>query len=120
MTKNAGVYARNSDGRFATGGPGGPGRMRRLAEREYVVALSDVVPLDRWRRIVERAANDAENGNHRAREWLSSYLCPPDEVAEILAAAERSDEPAKVVLLDWRRFPQSSINSTNGEENANN
>jgi hypothetical protein len=65
---------RDAQGRFAPGHPGGPGRPRRTVEHDYLATLSSAVPLDRWRRIVERAATDAEGGDSRAREWLSAYL----------------------------------------------
>jgi hypothetical protein len=65
---------RDAHGRFAPGHPGGPGRPRRTVEFDYLTVLSSAVPLDRWRRIVERAATDAEGGDSRAREWLSGYL----------------------------------------------
>ena len=43
-------------------------------EGEYLATLSDTVTSDRWRRIVARAADDAEAGDHRAREWFGKYL----------------------------------------------
>jgi hypothetical protein len=43
-------------------------------EADYLAALGDAVPIERWRRIVERAVTDAEEGNARAREWLSQYV----------------------------------------------
>ena len=66
--------ARDAAGRFAAGNAGGPGRPRRAIETDYLAALSDAVPMDRWRKIVERAVTDAEQGDVKAREWLGSYL----------------------------------------------
>jgi hypothetical protein len=43
-------------------------------EADYLAALGDAVPLDRWRAIVERAVTDAENGDAKAREWVSRYV----------------------------------------------
>src|SRR5437762_975939 len=65
---------RQTNGRFATGNPGGPGRPRRAVEREYLAALSDVVSLDTWREIVGRAVDDAKRGNAKARDWLAKHL----------------------------------------------
>jgi hypothetical protein len=65
---------RAANGRFAPGWRGGPGRPRRVIERDYLAALSEAVPIDRWKKIVERAASDAENGDAKARDWLGSYL----------------------------------------------
>jgi hypothetical protein len=41
--------------------------------------MSDAVPMESWRRIVERAALDAENGDARARDWLGRYLLAAGE-----------------------------------------
>jgi hypothetical protein len=65
---------RDTNGRFAEGNPGGPGRPRRAVEADYLAALGDAVPIDRWRKIVERAVTDAEQGDAKAREWLSRYV----------------------------------------------
>jgi hypothetical protein len=62
------------NGQFLPGGPGRPGRPRRAYERDYLAALSDAVPMDRWRKIVERAVADAEQGDAKARAWLGIYL----------------------------------------------
>ena len=67
---------RDNKGRFAEGNPGGPGRPRRRVEDDYLASLCDEIPLGLWREIVQRAANDARNGDHRAREWISRYLLP--------------------------------------------
>jgi hypothetical protein len=65
---------RTSNGCFAVGWRGGPGRPPRATERVYLAAIGEAVPIDRWRKIVERAASDAENGDAKARDWLGSYL----------------------------------------------
>jgi hypothetical protein len=40
-------------------------------EADYLAALCDAVPIERWRKIVERAVTDAEGGDARACECLS-------------------------------------------------
>jgi hypothetical protein len=65
---------RDALGRFKRGNEGGPGRPRRAVETEYLAVIGDVVPLERWRRIVERAAADAEAGDAKARQWLAGSL----------------------------------------------
>src|SRR5215468_6755002 len=65
---------RDIRGRFAVGNNGGPGRPRRAMERDYLVALANAVPMDRWQAIVQRAIDDAEQGDPKAREWLAGYL----------------------------------------------
>src|SRR5262245_48021888 len=64
----------NSKGKFAPGNPGGPGRPRRAVERDYLVALSEKVPLDRWQAVVDKALSQAEGGDAKARDWLARYL----------------------------------------------
>lgn len=72
-------------GQFKPGNPGGPGRPAREKEKTYLLALSEAVPLDRWRRIAERAAEDAEKGDHRSREWLSNYLIGrPNDISRLV------------------------------------
>ena len=56
----------------------GPGRPRRAVEEDYLLALTEEVPLDRWRNIVRRAVQDAEKGDRWAREWISRYVLGPD------------------------------------------
>ncbi len=65
---------RNSNGRFAIGNAGGPGRPRRAAERDYLLALTRECPLEKWQAICRRAVADAERGDAKARDWLSRYL----------------------------------------------
>lgn len=81
---------RKKNGQFAPGNPGGPGRPRRSVEQDYLAALSDVVSVDAWKRIVERAIQDAENGDARARAWLSGYLLRTEGSLMDIAAAELS------------------------------
>jgi hypothetical protein len=65
---------RNGDGQFAPGNPGGPGRPRRVAERDYLAALTEECPPETWRAICRRAVADALGGDARARDWLARYL----------------------------------------------
>jgi hypothetical protein len=87
---------RDDNGRFAKGNPGGPGRPRRAVETDYLAALSEVVPFERWREIVETAVDQAVSGDAKAREWLSNYLAgkPSGNALRRLAAAEVEADPA--------------------------
>jgi hypothetical protein len=82
--------SRDKKGKFQKGNPGGPGRPARVVEQDYIVALSEAVPLDRWRKIIERAIADAEQGDPKAREWISNYLMgrPTGDALERKAKAE--------------------------------
>jgi hypothetical protein len=79
---------RNSDGTFAAGNPGGPGRPRRAVEREYLAALADVASLEAWREICQRAVEDAKQGNPKARAWLASYLLGSNPLRPLDLAAD--------------------------------
>ena len=75
---------RDNQGRFSKGNPGGPGRPRRAVEEDYLAALSDQLSIERWENIVCKAIEDAENGDHRARDWIARYaLGPSPKVAEM-------------------------------------
>ncbi|MCE9556263.1 MAG: hypothetical protein K8T91_23180 [Planctomycetes bacterium] len=84
----SGNNGRHGDGTFAKGNPGGPGRPRREREREYLAVLSEAVPLEKWRAIVERAVVDATAGDARSRDWISKYLVP-----EVLPELEQEEVP---------------------------
>lgn len=65
---------RDIKGRFLVGHPGGPGRPRRQTEAGYLSVLMESVDLDQWRRICEKARDDALAGDEKARSWLARYL----------------------------------------------
>jgi hypothetical protein len=90
---------RDESGRFLPGNPGGPGRPRRAVELDYLATMTEAVPPDRWRAIVERAAALAEEGDARARDWLSRYLLPKPTAT----AADEPDEPAvpQKIIFEW-------------------
>lgn len=46
----------------------------RIIETAYLAGITEVVTPERWAKIVEKAASDAEAGNEKARAWLASYL----------------------------------------------
>jgi len=65
---------RDANGRFLSGTAGGPGRKPRAAEREYLAKLEEVIDLDTWGAIVDRAKQDAIAGDAKARAFLAGYL----------------------------------------------
>lgn len=65
---------RTTDGKFASGNAGGPGRPPRPVERDYLASLGDSVPLESWKKIVATAVDRAIEGDSKARDWLSRYL----------------------------------------------
>jgi hypothetical protein len=74
-------------GTFKPGNPGGPGRLPRSVERSYLNVTLGAVPLAAWRRIVVKARKQAEDGDHRAREWLGKLLIGDDPI-EVQALVE--------------------------------
>ena len=98
MNKNR----RKSNGQFAKGNSGGPGRPTRSVESDYLAVLGDAVTPDRWRKIVERAISDAETGNYRAREWLGRYLIGEKTTVDILEK-QSSTTDAIAVAAELRK-----------------
>jgi hypothetical protein len=91
---NANGTGRNGHGRFAPGNPGGPGRPRRVAERDYLRTLSEACPPETWRAICRRAVEDALAGDGKARDWLSRYLLGnPGELPTLGAATGQPEGP---------------------------
>jgi hypothetical protein len=79
---------RNDDGKFSFGNHGGPGRPRRVTERDYLLTLSEECPPETWREICQRAVRAAKAGDAKARDWLSRYLLGnPGELPTLLEAA---------------------------------
>ena len=67
---------RGPDGKFIKGKKGGPGRPPKATEAEYLDALKDILPLERFQRIVDSYAKRAEKGDTRAAEVLFKYVLP--------------------------------------------
>jgi hypothetical protein len=63
---------------------------RRPVEREYAAVMNAVVTLDKWRRICQRTADDAEAGDPKARDWLAKYLMQTEARTLTVMAAEES------------------------------
>jgi hypothetical protein len=82
---------RTSRGTFARGTAGGPGRPPRPVEKDYLRALSDACPPDRWRQIVEKAVQLAEQGDGQARSWLAKYLLGEQTLWGSLTLAEEQE-----------------------------
>ena len=57
-----------------------------------MAALSDAIPPDVWRQIVERARDQALAGDAKARAWLAGYLLRDAPALIDLAAAEQAGD----------------------------
>src|SRR5947199_9628742 len=76
-----GMSDRNTNGTFAAGNAGGPGRPRRGVGRRYLAAFAEAVSPSDWRAIIQRAVADAKAGDAKARDWLSKYLVGDEPLA---------------------------------------
>ena len=67
---------RDSNGRFVKGNTvsKGHGRLPRQVESDYMAVVVGSVSLDDWQAIVQRAVQDAKDGDNTARQWLTKLL----------------------------------------------
>lgn len=59
------------------------GRPRRVVEQEYVDAVMVACTPHQWRKVIQRAIEDAVQGDHKAREWLAKYIAPVPDRLEV-------------------------------------
>lgn len=94
------VAQRDDRGRFVPGHPGGPGRPKRETEGEYLKTLQEVVTVDAWRLIVERAVADAIEGDPKARSWIGNYLLGlPSQRLEVDHQGDSDKQPITLAFL---------------------
>ncbi len=81
---------RDENGKFVKGNKGGPGRMKKEREEKYYDITVTTVTFEQWKRIVTKAAQQAERGDHVARKWLSDYLqgAPVQKIAPVTPDGE--------------------------------
>ena len=108
--RSGAFQGRQANGRFAYGNQGGPGRPRRKVEEDYLVALAEAVPFDLWQRIVSKAADDALNGDAKAREWLSNYLLRGVRLRDTLTRDHRTD----LDLLGYEPIEAQNVEARQG------
>ena len=72
--------------------------VRRPVEREYLGALNAAAPISKWKKICQRAVDDALAGDAKAREWLSKWLMQTEtRTLTVMAAEELQSDPATAV-----------------------
>ena len=87
----------SADTYFKPGNKASPGRPKREKEAEYLRLLTTQVTPQAWVRIIDKAMAQAEEGDAKAREWLSRYLlADPSEkqdssLANLREIAEQGD-----------------------------
>ncbi len=93
MVTGTDTNGRQTDGRFAPGNAGGPGRPRRPVEEDYLRVLNEAVTVEDWAQVVRRAVEDAKQGDARARDWLSKHILEgvADPLFRLALAEQRGD-----------------------------
>ena len=86
---------RDEKGRFTKGNKASPGRKPRATEEEYWDAFLDVIPVERFRRMVESQAKRAERGDIQAFNAIANRILPLIEKHE---HSGRDGEPLKVIV----------------------
>jgi len=78
---------RDANGRFVKGYSGGPGRPKKAREERFYELTLSTVTYDKWKKVVDKALEQAIRGDSAARKWLSDYLIgPPIQRQEISGA----------------------------------
>ena len=94
---------RDETGKFKKGNSGGPGRPTKEREERYYDILITTVTYDRWKKIVLKAADQAERGDQAARKWLADYL--------IGAPVQRTELTGKDGgAITWKQFIEGEKN----------
>lgn len=109
---------RNDQGRFMVGNRYGKGRPPRATEAGYLAVLMQACDLETWKRVVNRAIEDAQAGDTAARAWLGNYLlgapkAPAPTTTTVIVQQLLGEDPALELAakraakpeLDRLRFP---------------
>lgn len=75
---------RDSQGKFLSGGPGGPGRPPRQLEQRYLDCVRQAVTVADLIAIFKKAVTAAKEGDLNAAKFVASYALglPTDSVVE--------------------------------------
>lgn len=97
---------RDDKGRFVKGVSGNPnGRGTKEREIQYREIMVSTVTLDRWKKIIAKAADQAERGDSVARKWLADYLIgTPIQKAEVSGA----DGSALEIIVRYADKPDTT------------
>jgi len=91
---------RDSRGRFTRGncaGRGNHGGRPKHYATEYADVMKQGLTLKSWRKIVDRAIEQAIEGDHRARQWLAEYVM---------------GKPIQLIAADVQNGPRERLIST--------
>ena len=102
------MQQRDNNGRFVKGNTvsKGHGRRTRQVESDYMAVVVGTVTLDSWRVIVQRAVQDAQNGDSNARTWLTKLLVGErvKDLTHVLADVESERDTVQDELDNRRLF----------------
>lgn len=105
-------------GPFQKGGPGGPGRGRKGRKElhiNYLAIMEGAVTLKRWMRVVSTAIEQAEEGDYRARDWLTRVMFgndPRTRWDQILSAAGDNASVARTFTFTQVTTPPGGASTT--------
>jgi len=86
---------RDAGGKFVKGhSKPGPGRPKRATEQEYQDILYEVIPLERFRKIIEAQAKRAERGEIMAFNAIANRILP------ILERREHTGENGSAIKIE--------------------
>ena len=70
---------RDENGKFTTGNKAARngGRPKKKREERFMQITQSACTLADWRKIVQKAVEQAKRGNPQARKWLADYLLGP-------------------------------------------
>lgn len=106
--------ARDNRGRFKKGGPGGPGRLPRARELEYLDVTVSAVSLDDWKAIIHKAVDQARRGDSVARKFLADYVMgTPEQRAKIEMQGQVNVTVPAIELAIEKVYGNSSSNESN-------
>jgi len=71
------VHQRDENGRFVKGHKGGPGRPPKEREERYYEITLTSCTFEQWKGIVQKAVEQALEGDATARKFLADYLLGP-------------------------------------------
>lgn len=92
---------RDEAGKFIKGASGNPhGRPKKEREERFYEILVTTVTFDRWKRIVAKAADQAERGDQAARKWLADYLVGAPIQRQEITGANGGEVVLRVVYED--------------------
>ena len=94
--------ARKTNGQFAKGYKGGPGRPPKKKEERFMEVSIAAVSLKDWREIIKKAVDQAKRGDTQARKFLAEYLIgPPQQRLDVTSGGEKLKGYIGISPDDW-------------------